>query len=74
MTPCKHMFHSDCLDVRIGAPLWAWLTYQQTWFNTAKVVSCPMCRRDLFLLECLTKMVPEKTLEAAMTMWMSLQV
>lgn len=34
--------------------------------------SCPMCRRDLAVLACVTKMVPSKTMQEALPIWMAL--
>ncbi|OCF60049.1 hypothetical protein L486_02722 [Kwoniella mangroviensis CBS 10435] len=56
ITPCKHMYHQGCLD---------------TWLNTPNTSSCPMCRRDLAALSHLAKMVPTKTMEEALPLWMA---
>ncbi|ORY22957.1 hypothetical protein BCR39DRAFT_550245 [Naematelia encephala] len=57
MTPCDHMYHRNCLE---------------TWLQTSNGTSCPMCRRDLAVLACLTKMVPGKTRDEAMPLWLAI--
>ncbi len=62
LSGCENSFRvRGCADLR----------RYQTWLQTPNTSSCPMCRRDLALLACLTKMVPSKKRDEAMPLWLA---
>ncbi|EIW73196.1 hypothetical protein TREMEDRAFT_56147 [Tremella mesenterica DSM 1558] len=56
VTPCKHMYHQECLD---------------TWFSQPNIASCPMCRRDLAALPIMIRFVWSKNKDDALALWMA---
>lgn len=51
-------------------PRRSWLIWQ-VWFCQPNTTSCPMCRRDIAVLACVDKMLPEAMKSEGLGLWMA---
>jgi hypothetical protein len=80
VTPCKHMYHKDCLDVSASASALAALLLmptltRQLWFQqpNCTTTTCPMCRRDLAMLAIMPEFVKSRGEDEATEAWLAVQ-